>query len=212
MRQQPLILAIALLGIGWASGGGAAQILFTLFGEVVFDRGPAGIGVLWGCAGIGLIVGGTVAHQIGPRIAFPTYKRLVAVCYLVHGAAYIVFSQMESFGWALVFIGLSRAAVAVSSVLNTTLLLRHVADSFRGRVFSTNESLVWATMMLSMLACRARVAARERPHDRRLVRRPELDDGCLLAVGRQGGPARRACSGGHGSRRRGGEDRASCLR
>ena len=58
---------------------------------------------------------------------------------------------MESFGWALVFIALSRAAVAVSSVLNTTLMLRHVADSFRGRVFSTNESLVWATMMLSML-------------------------------------------------------------
>jgi MFS family permease len=151
MRQQPLIMGIALLGIGWASGGGAAQILFTLFGEVVFDRGPAGIGVLWGCAGIGLILGGTVAHQIGPRITFRTYKRLVAVCYLVHGGAYIVFSQMESFGWALVFIGLSRAAVAVSTVLNTTLMLRHVADSFRGRVFSTNESLVWATMMLSML-------------------------------------------------------------
>ena len=151
MRQQPLIMGIALLGIGWASGGGAAQILFTLFGEVVFDRGPAGIGVLWGCAGIGLILGGTVAHQIGPRIAFRTYKRLVAVCYLVHGGAYIVFSQMESFGWALVFIGVSRAAVAVSTVLNTTLMLRHVADSFRGRVFSTNESLVWATMMLSML-------------------------------------------------------------
>lgn len=151
MRQQPLLMGIALLGVGWASGGGAAQILFTLFGEVVFDRGPAGIGVLWGCAGIGLILGGTVAHQIGPRIAFRTYKRLVAVCYLVHGGAYIVFSQMESFGWALVFIGLSRAAVAVSTVLNTTLMLRHVADSFRGRVFSTNESLVWATMMLSML-------------------------------------------------------------
>ena len=151
MRQQPLIMGIALLGIGWASGGGAAQILFTLFGEVVFGRGPAGIGVLWGCAGIGLILGGTVAHQIGRRITFRTYKRLVAVCYLVHGGAYIVFSQMESFGWALVFIGVSRAAVAVSTVLNTTLMLRHVADSFRGRVFSTNESLVWATMMLSML-------------------------------------------------------------
>ncbi len=152
MRRQPLILAIALLGIGWASGGGAAQILFTLFGEVVFDRGAAGIGVLWGCAGLGLIIGGTAAHQIGPRITFRMYKRLVAVCYLVHGGAYIVFSQMESFAWALVFIGLSRAAVGVSSVLNTTLMLRHVADSFRGRVFSTNESLVWATMMLSMLS------------------------------------------------------------
>ena len=26
------------------------------------------------------------------------------ICYLLHGGSYIVFSQMESFGWALVFI------------------------------------------------------------------------------------------------------------
>ena len=37
-------------------------------------------------------------------------------------------------------------------MLNWSLLLRHVGDEFRGRVFATNESLVWATMMLSMLA------------------------------------------------------------
>ncbi len=152
MRQQPLILAIALLGIGWASGGGAAQILFTLFGEVVFNRGPAGIGILWGCAGLGLILGAALAHRVGPRLTFRAYKRLVAACYLVHGGAYIVFSQMPSFGGALVFIALSRAAVGVTSVLNMSLLLRHVADEYRGRVFATNESLVWATMMLSMLA------------------------------------------------------------
>lgn len=151
MRRQPLILGIALLGIGWASGGGAAQILFTLFGEVVFNRGPAGIGIIWSCAGLGLIAGGALAHRLGPRLSFTAYKRVVAACYLVHGGAYVVFSQMESFAWALVSIAVSRAAVGVSSVLNMTLLLRHVADAFRGRVFATNESLVWATMMLSML-------------------------------------------------------------
>lgn len=152
MRSQPIILGISLLGIGWASGGGAAQILFTLFGEEVFGRGAAGIGILWSFAGLGLILGGAAAHWLEPRIDFATYKRLVFGCYIVHGGAYVVFSQMESFAWALVFIALSRAAVAVSSVLNMTLLLRHVADGFRGRVFATNESLVWATMMLSMLA------------------------------------------------------------
>ena len=51
MRRQPLLLAIALLGVGWASGGGAAQILFSLFGEIVFNRGPAGIGIVWAAAG-----------------------------------------------------------------------------------------------------------------------------------------------------------------
>jgi hypothetical protein len=63
-----------------------------------------------------------------------------------------MFSQSQQFPVALFWIGLSRAAVAVSSVLNWSLLLRHVDDAFRGRVFATNESLVWATMMLSMLA------------------------------------------------------------
>ena len=152
MRSEPLILGISLLGVGWASGGGAAQILFTLFGALVFDRGPAGIGILWGSAGFGLIVGGVVAHRVGPRLSFQSYKRTVALCYLVHGGAYVLFSQASRFEIALGWIAVSRAAVAVSSVLNWSLLLRHVAHDYRGRVFATNESLVWSTMMLSMLA------------------------------------------------------------
>ena len=152
MRSHSLLIGIALLGVGWASGGGAAQILFTLFGEVVFERGPAGIGIIWGFAGVGLVAGGAVAHWLGPRLSFGAYKRLVPICYLVHGGAYVVFSQIEDFTWALFFIALSRAGVGLASVLNMTLLLRHVSDQFRGRVFATNESLVWATMMVSMLA------------------------------------------------------------
>src|SRR5207245_26198 len=30
-------------------------------------------------------------------------------------------------------------------------LLRHIADNYRGRVFSTIESMVWSTMMISMM-------------------------------------------------------------
>jgi MFS family permease len=152
LRGQPLMLAIALVGVGWASGGGAAQILFSVFGELVFARGPAGIGIIWGAAGFGLIVGGTVAHKLGPRLTFGGYKRTIAICYLIHGGSYVLFSQAANFYVALVWIGVSRAAVAVSSVLNWSLLLRHVDDAYRGRVFATNESLIWATMMLSMLA------------------------------------------------------------
>jgi predicted MFS family arabinose efflux permease len=136
MRATPLILGIGLINVGWATGGGAAQILFSLFGELVFRRGPAGIGYLWGCAGIGLLVGGAVGHWWGRRASFRQYKWTISICYVIHGGAYVVFSQMQSFAAALVFIALSRAAVGVSSVLNVTQLLRHVADEFRGRVFS----------------------------------------------------------------------------
>lgn len=150
MRSTPLILGIGLIGVGWATGGGAAQILFTLFGEQVFNRGPAGIGIIWSFAGIGLLVGGTVGHYLGKRITFANYKRTISICYVIHGGAYIIFSQMQQFWAALLFIALSRAGVAVSSVLNVSQLLRRVPDEYRGRVFATTESLVWSTMMVSM--------------------------------------------------------------
>jgi MFS family permease len=152
MRANPLILGIALVGVGWATGGGAAQILFSLFGEIVFNRGPAGIGEVWGCAGLGLLFGGAFAHWLGARIGFNAYKRTISICYLLHGATYIIFSQMQSFYLALVFIALSRAAVAVSSVLNMSQLLRHVSNEYRGRVFATMESMQWSVMMVSMSA------------------------------------------------------------
>jgi len=150
MKSSPLILGIGLVAVGWATGGGAAQILFSVFGEVVFHRGPTGIGIIWGCAGIGLIIGALVAHRLGRTISFENYKRSVSICYVIHGGSYVLFSQAKTFGWALFFIGLSRAAVAVSSVLNITQQLRHVSNEFRGRVFATIESWNWMTMMLSM--------------------------------------------------------------
>jgi MFS family permease len=151
MKTVPLIMGLLMVNIGWASGGGAAQILFTVFGELVFNRGPAGLGMIWGCAGVGLLCGGAFAYSIGRRLSFRNYKRTISICYVVHGGSYILFSQMRHFGWALVFIGLSRAGVGVSSVLNMSQLLRVVPDEFRGRVFATMESLQWSVMMVSML-------------------------------------------------------------
>jgi hypothetical protein len=155
LRATPLVFGIAMLSVGWATGGGAAQILFSLFGEKVFNAGPIGIGVIWGFAGVGLLIGGVIAYWLGKRISFVQYKRTVAIAYVIHGGAYVLFSQMPTLAWACVFICLSRAAIAVSSVLNFSQLLRHVEDRFRGRVFATLESLQWSTMMVSMMAAGA---------------------------------------------------------
>ena len=152
IRSVPLVVGLLGVNIGWATGGGAAQILFTVFGEIVFNRGPAGLGMIWGCAGVGLLAGGVLSYTLGRRLSFVNYKRFIVVCYIVHGGSYILFSQVRSFAWALVFIALSRAGVGASSVLNMSHLLRHVADAFRGRVFATMESTTWSVMLLSMMA------------------------------------------------------------
>ncbi len=155
MKDTPLVAGIAVVSAGWASGGGAAQILFSLFGEKVFHAGPAGIGIIWGCAGAGLLLGGGIGYRLGKRLSFEQYKRTIAIVYVIHGGAYVLFSQMPTVAWACVFIALSRAAVAISSVLNFSQLLHHVEDRYRGRVFATLESITWSTMMLSMMAAGA---------------------------------------------------------
>ncbi|MDP9169081.1 MAG: MFS transporter, partial [Acidobacteriota bacterium] len=75
IRSTPLVSGIVLISVGWASGGGAAQILFSLFGEKVFHAGPMGIGIIWGCAGIGLLIGGATGYWLGKRLTFVQYKR-----------------------------------------------------------------------------------------------------------------------------------------
>ena len=152
MWSVPLMIGIALISVGWALGGGAAQILFALFGEQVFHRGAAGIGSIWGFAGIGLLIGGPVGHLIGRRAGFQSYKRAVTLSYLLHGAAYMAFSQTPSYAAALVWMMLSRVGMAITSILNQSQLLRHTPNEFRGRVFATMESLRWSVMIVSMAA------------------------------------------------------------
>jgi MFS family permease len=152
MRSVPLMMGIAMISVGWALGGGAAQILFALFGERVFHRGASGIGSIWGFAGIGLLLGGAIGHLAGRRVDFAGYKRAVTISYLLHGAAYMLFSQVDSYAAALLWMMLSRVGMAVTSVLNNLQLLRHTPDRFRGRVFATMESLRWSVMIVSMAA------------------------------------------------------------
>lgn len=151
----PLVLAIGLAGVGWASGGGAAQVLFTLYGERVFNAGPAGVGFIWGFAGVGLVVGGVLGHRAGPKLNFPAYKRFIGWAYFVHGASYVAFSQAPEIGWAMAAIALSRACVGMINVLNRTMLLTHVPDAFRGRVFANFEMLTNTAMMVSLMGAGA---------------------------------------------------------
>ncbi|MGA9667655.1 MAG: MFS transporter [Terracidiphilus sp.] len=151
MRSVPLVFAIALLSVGWATGGGAAQILFTLFGEVVFNRGASGIGMIWGCAGLGLLLGGVFANWLGRRLSYSGYKLVVFIDFVIHGATYVLFSRAQQFDLALLFIFLSRFVTAINSVLNYSYLLRTVANRYRGRVFATIDTFTWTMMMASMM-------------------------------------------------------------
>jgi MFS family permease len=150
MWRTPLIFAIGMSYVGWASGGGAAQILFTLFGEIVYKAGPAGIGILWGAAGLGLVAGGITAHRLGRVLGFDGYKHAISIGYFIHGAAYVAFALAPTIWTSALAIAVSRIAMGSNNVLNRTMLLTHVPDQYRGRVFSTVDMLLNTVMMISM--------------------------------------------------------------
>ena len=102
-------------------------------------------------SGLGLLLGGAFANWLGRRLSFKDYKLAVFVDYVIHGGAYVLFSQMKRFELALLFIFVSRAAMAVNSVLNYSYILKTVSDQYRGRVFATIETFTWTMMMLSMM-------------------------------------------------------------
>ena len=83
-------------------------------------------------------------------LGFTGYKHTVTISYLSHGATYVAFSLAQKYWLALLLICGSRVGMAVCSVLNYSQLLKHTPDEFRGRVFSTMESLRWGTMIGSM--------------------------------------------------------------
>jgi MFS family permease len=152
LGSVPLLLGIGMISVGWALGGGAAQVLFALFGQQVFHRGAGGIGILWAFAGVGLLVGGAAGHWASRVFGFRGYKNTVTVSYLAHGAAYMLFSQAPTWAGALWWMMLSRVGMASTSVLNNLQLLKHTPDEFRGRVFATLESVRWMAMIGSMAA------------------------------------------------------------
>ena len=84
---------------------------------------------------------------------------------------------------SIVFITLSRLAMGTNNVLNRTILLTHVPDHYRGRVFTTVEALLNATMLLSLTFASMATLTLSDTHDRRGCGNSERVDCGVLGVG-----------------------------
>jgi hypothetical protein len=90
-----------------------------------------------------------VGHYLGRKLTYRGYLHAVWIGYFIHGAAYILFS-IGTFLNAIVFITISRMAMGANNVQNRTMLLRHVPDELRGRVFTAMEAILSTTMLFSL--------------------------------------------------------------
>jgi MFS family permease len=151
VRSHPVVLGLMLIGVGWATGGGAAQILFSLFAIDVYHAGEAGIGLLYAAAGLGIVIGASVSNWYFRNQSFAVTKWVIGISMALTGVCYSIFSFTNNLWIGILWLVLSRVAMGVNNVIGTTLLMNIVPSHFRGRTFSTKETLIIFTMVVSML-------------------------------------------------------------
>jgi predicted MFS family arabinose efflux permease len=151
VRSQPIVLGLLLVGVGWATGGGAAQILFSLFAVDVYHAGESGIGLLYSAAGLGIVVGATASNAFFRHQSFSVTKWVIGVSMVLTGVFYSIFSFTQTLWSGVFWIALSRVVMGINNIIGTTLLMNTVPAEFRGRIFSVKETVVIFTMVVSML-------------------------------------------------------------
>jgi len=151
VRHQPVVLGLLLVGVGWATGGGAAQILFTLFAVDVYRAGESGIGILYSAAGFGIVVGATTSNAFFRHRSFAVTKWVIGISMVLTGVFYSIFSFTQTLWAGVLWIALSRMVMGINNIIGTTLLMNTVPARFRGRTFSVKESVVIFSMVVSML-------------------------------------------------------------
>ena len=151
VRHQPIVLGLLLVGAGWATGGGAAQILFSLFAVDVYHAGESGIGILYSAAGFGIVVGATASNAFFRHQSFAVTKWVIGISMVLTGVFYSTFSFTKTLWAGVIWIALSRVVMGINNIIGTTLLMNTVPADFRGRTFSVKETVVISTMVVSML-------------------------------------------------------------
>jgi MFS family permease len=134
VRSQPIILSTMLLDF-FATFFSSASQLLPIFAEKILRVGAQGLGVLSAAPAIGALLAGGVMSLLS-HIRRPGTLILSSVA--VYGLATLAFGLSTSFGWSLLFLGLTGTADAVSTILRATIRQLVTPDHIRGRMTSIN--------------------------------------------------------------------------
>ncbi|WPD21395.1 MAG: MFS transporter [Candidatus Electrothrix scaldis] len=151
IKARPKVIALLTVKSGWALSGGIL-VMLAVFGEQVFaqenNTGQGGLsGILFSMRGLGAALGPIIAWRLfGDGI--PAMRKAIGGAFFFSCAAYILFSQAPNMWFAAFWVFLGHFGGSVQWVFSTTLLHRRVEDRFRGRLFSTEMTLM--TLMLSL--------------------------------------------------------------
>jgi MFS family permease len=140
-----LLIALSVVQLG----AGSLQVIWIPFLQTTFGIGPAGLGLVDGVHGVGMVVGGL---SIG--LLFSRFRKvsISAVGLALAGLSILLIGQARALGWVLVWMGfLGLLIPAISAALGTILQLVVPNDKL-GRVGGAVNAIITASSLLSMQA------------------------------------------------------------
>jgi MFS family permease len=153
----PFVRGVIGVNVGWALGGGMNNVLYDQIGGHMFaggegDRGDLGVATLFTAAGIGLFLGMLLARRVGAWVAEERRATLfIGWALIVHGIFFSMAGLMSSLAAVAICVAISRLIIAMEFGVQETLVMRVIPDDYRGRVFTTDRSLEFGVMTLSMM-------------------------------------------------------------
>lgn len=147
--QQPTVLAIMLVGVGWGFVGGAFQVLLPIYGTDIFQAGDYGIGILYSVQGLSIVCGGwIVSRYLGSNSM--RMKKVFGWAYFAQGFFFIIFCVTTSIWVGAILLFCMRLGGGIIIPIDTTLLQTNTKQEMIGRIFALHSSIYGAITQLSM--------------------------------------------------------------
>ena len=139
VRSQPVIAGTFIADL-IAMILGMPRAVFPAVAAVLYDAGPALLGVLYAAPAAGALVGILVFGGLTNRIRREGAAVLIAIC--VWGGAIAAFGLTSSLWVGVSMLAIAGAADMVSAVFRQTILLDIVPDNMRGRMSAVHIMVV----------------------------------------------------------------------
>ncbi|MGG3162672.1 MFS transporter [Geobacillus stearothermophilus] len=144
-KKSRLLRAIIVLSALWPVGGGAINVLLSVYSFQVFDMGQQGVGIFYGSLGLGFVIGGIFADYISQNL-----KKMAAAGFILEGISLSIVSVSPYFSLAslMLFLGTVGSSIGIAST--NTLVMEAVSIDEQGKVFGTLATLRNSILGISM--------------------------------------------------------------
>lgn len=146
MRQSLFLKIVVVQAFIWPIGGGAINVLISVYGYEVFGAGDTGIGVLYAALGAGFLISGLIASY---------FKRwmiqVVILSTVIEGLSHVFVSQSSTLWLGTVFILTATVGAGIGNASFASLMMTLVNERVLGKSFAMDATVSNVMMAVSML-------------------------------------------------------------